>query len=308
MISFGTEDPLRVLFAMLAILSAALLVATTNAGVPSATLYSYENQQNWPGVCVNGHTGRQSPVAISERHVRMDPKLITLEFNYGWTMPVKGSFTNTGYGVQFSPSKDSPKATTRLHLGTYELVQMHMHWGRNDGQGSEHTIDSSPYSLEIHFVLTKQGATDNTASDYYAVIGVLAQADAAVAISGVWEQLNASEVLVYPSSIDNIDFVYASLLPNTRNYYHYKGSLTTPPCSETVQWFVMKEPITVPSKYLAYLRKVQSANKNETLSFNFRNLQPLHERIVYTNQKDNHHSANPSVCVSYGRQHNNYNL
>lgn len=70
---------------------------------------------------------------------------------------MKDYFVNTGHGVQFNPSQGTLNATTHTHLGIYEFSQVHMHWGRNDRQGSEHTVDASPYSLEVHFVHTKQG-------------------------------------------------------------------------------------------------------------------------------------------------------
>lgn len=257
-----------------------LLIATAN-GIS----YTYNNQQSWPGICVNGHTGRQSPIAIRAQNAWVDPHLNSVRFNSGWTHSAKGALVNTGHGVKFHPSEDSPRAAISTHLGTYDFQQVHMHWGGSDGQGSEHTVDGLPYSLEIHFVHTKHGLTDTSAPDYNVVLAVFANADATMDVTGVWARLNASAVLHYPSSIDVVDFTYYDLVPDHRDYYYYQGSLTTPPCHETVQWFVMKEPIKVPAEYLARLRQVESGYKNELLTFNFRNVQNLNQRIVYTNRK-----------------------
>ena len=257
---------------------ASLLLATANgAGVE----FSYNDQAAWPDVCVTGNNGRQSPINIEKGNVRENSDLIPLEFNAGWTTSISGTFSNTGHNVQFDPSPGSAAVTTRTHLGTYQVAQMHMHWGRNNNEGSEHTVDGKSYSLELHFVHTKQGETNSSAGDYYGVVGVFAEAAADMEISGVWSQLNASAVQSYPTSIDVTDFMYASLLPTSRDYHYYMGSLTTPTCDETVQWFVMKETIRVPSAYLTYLRQVESANENETLTFNFRDVQTLDQRTVY---------------------------
>ena len=184
--------------------------------------------------------------------------------------------------MQFDPDNAlNPAVTTRTPLGTYRVLQMHMHWGRTDQEGSEHTVNGKKYPLELHFVHQKDGSMDKTAGDHFAVVGVFAQA-VSTDISGVWAQLNASAVRTYPSRINVTNFVYNSLLPTSREYYHYVGSLTTPSCSEVVQWFVLKEPIDVPAEYLVYLRQVESSNANETLTYNFREVQRLGQRTVYT--------------------------
>ena len=66
----------------------------------------------------------------------------------------------------------------------------------------------------------------------------------------------------------------ADLLPAKRSFYHFKGSLTTPPCSEGVQWFVMKEPTTVSAaqvkSFVAAVghnaRPVQALNKRSVVA------------------------------------------
>ncbi|MEO0684669.1 MAG: carbonic anhydrase family protein, partial [Cyanobacteria bacterium J06649_11] len=50
------------------------------------------------------------------------------------------------------------------------------------------------------------------------------------------------------------------LLPEDKDYYHYFGSLTTPPCSETVNWIVLKEPVEISSPQVQKFAKVFPMN------------------------------------------------
>lgn len=63
-----------------------------------------------------------------------------------------------------------------------------------------------------------------------------------------------------------------NLLPTTSTHHHYKGSLTTPPCSEGVNWFVMSNPIEASTTQIDRLSKIMSNNA--------RPAQPLNERLV----------------------------
>ena len=262
------------------ILTACLLFARTN-GVGDE--FSYEAQTQWTGVCESGNTGRQSPINIETANVSVNAQLTDLQLGDGWTTPITGTFKNGGHNVQFDPtSSTNPAVLTTNYLGEYRVLQMHMHWGANNQQGSEHTIDGASYPLELHFVHEKVGTPDSTIGDNLAVIGVFAKADDSMAISGVWAQLNVSAVQSYPSSVPVSNFMYRSLLPPSLDYYHYPGSLTTPGCDEIVQWFVLKETIKVPSAYLTYLRQIESANNGTALVLNFRDVQSLGQRIVET--------------------------
>jgi carbonic anhydrase len=50
------------------------------------------------------------------------------------------------------------------------------------------------------------------------------------------------------------------LLPTQRTYYHYEGSLTTPPCSETVDWIVLTHPIEADEDDIARFAKLYPMN------------------------------------------------
>ena len=74
-------------------------------------------------------------------------------------------------------------------------------------------------------------------------------------------------------------FDLKSIFPsNTKDYYSYRGSLTTPPCTETVNWTVFKQPI------ILSLNQVLKLKNNMPLN-NYRNEQPLNNRKVFKNFK-----------------------
>ena len=240
--------------------------------------FNYINQNLWGGVCTTG--SEMSPIDIDTSEVVVDSSLTELQFN-DWDTAYAGTFGNNGHSVQFDP--DTPGAATTVNfLGTYSLQQFHMHWGRRTGEGSEHRIDGSQAELEIHFVHTKVGTNDTSQRDYITVIGVLVDVDDEAELTSPWAELNVS--MVQSNSSDGVSvsrFIFSNLLPENRDYYYYPGSLTTPLCNETVQWFVMKERITVPGSFLEKLREVQDSD-GEPLEFNFRDAQDLGDRTVMT--------------------------
>ena len=257
--------------------------------------FSYQEQNLWPDICVNGNEMRQSPIDIVLANVQENGNLTDLELD-GWDTGMDGVFSNTGDNVQFDPNT-AGQATVRNHLGTYDVLQFHMHWGNMTGQGSEHTVDGDQAELEIHFVQKMQGASDNTARDYLSVIGVLADVDPNAAIEGPWAQLDAMAVQPYQSNTSVMNFQFDQLLPDNLDYWYYEGSLTTPLCSEIVAWFVLKERITVPGAYLDLLRGVQADEQGTPLTFNFRMTQAIGDRTV-TMQPDSESGASPTTYAT----------
>ena len=66
---------------------------------------------------------------------------------------------------------------------------------------------------------------------------------------------------------------------HNKDYYLYKGSLTTPPCTERVLWLVMKTPISVPKQFLESLRGIKADHdKNRRLKTNHHYTQPFYKR------------------------------
>ena len=67
----------------------------------------------------------------------------------------------------------------------------------------------------------------------------------------------------------------ASLLPKARHFFRYEGSLTTPPCSEVVEWNVFASPVTVAESGIERFKS--------SFPMDARPLQSVHRRILLTN-------------------------
>lgn len=167
--------------------------------------------------CSSG--SEQSPVNIAET-VSGDAELV---INYD-AVPLQ--VLNIGHSIQINTK---PGNSIVFNGQTYELVQVHSH------TPSEHTINGQPAAMEWHFV-----HKDN--AGHLVVLGVLMNVGAAnPGMAVFWDRLPQEEGTVASSqSYLSLE----SMLPADRSFYMYDGSLTTPPCSQEVEWIVMKTPLT----------------------------------------------------------------
>jgi carbonic anhydrase len=219
--------------------------------------HSGENgPENWANLCEGFSAcagSSQSPIDIRTDLVTLDPDLPELLFDYGFSHV---NIINNGHTVQFNTD-----AGSSLSVGdkSYELLQFHYH------ALSEHTINGEYSALEVHFV---NKHSDNELS----VIGAMIEEGPENALFAEYLDKFPAEGNQFIAEEDSINLM--SLLPGNRAYYHYKGSLTTPPCSEIVSWYVLKEPISASAeqinRFSAILnnnyRPVQALNGREILS------------------------------------------
>ena len=113
---------------------------------------------------------------------------------------------------------------------------------------------------------------------YYSVIAVFLKAHNPKNMYGKWKKLYNKIPYGYDEQKSVRGIKLNDYLPRNRDYYRYKGSLTTPPCTERVLWLVMKKPIPVPSKFLNSLRKMKADHCTKKLTTNHRNIQPFNDR------------------------------
>lgn len=129
-------------------------------------------------------------------------------------------------------------------------------------------VDGVRYSGELHFVHTRAG-------NEYCVVGVpLVDNPATPFDDTIWDALG-SKIPSYPNTNEVDDIELTDMLPSDLDYYHYHGSLTTPPCNETVEWFLLKNSINVPTNFFDLLRTTGPLGQN------YREAQPLNHRQVY---------------------------
>lgn len=191
----------------------------------------------------------QSPIDITASA----PTVVeSITFNYRAT-PLK--IVNNGHTIQVNTN---PESSITLHGKKYTLVQFHFH------SPSEHTMHGKHAVMELHLVHKND-------EGQLAVVGVLMQPGKPhPLLKTLVEQLPAN--VNQEQVIQSVRLNPKNLLPRATQYYHYNGSLTTPPCSEGVAWFVMKTPLEVSAEQVAQFTAVMHQNA--------RPVQPLHNRVV----------------------------
>ena len=199
-------------------------------------------------MCSEGRS--QSPIDIAHT---TKANLGSLEFDYR-DAPL--SILNNGHAIQVNVSSDS---AMRIDGNTYKLLQFHFH------SPSENTHNGRPYAMEAHLVHKNDRGE-------LAVVGVfLEEGRENPFVQTLWDNLPAQ--VNHENRVGHLPVNAADLLPANGSYYHFSGSLTTPPCSENVKWYVMKEPIPVSAaqvkKFLALIgpdaRPVQPLHGREVL-------------------------------------------
>jgi carbonic anhydrase len=145
-----------------------------------------------------------------------------------------------------------------LHLNgrIYYLNQLHFH------DPSEHHVDGRTYPMEIHLVHKDR-------KGHVVVIGVLVETGTAnQSLAELWTML--------PMKAGELGsehrFNPQELIPSNSHHFSYHGSLTTPPCTEGVQWIVLRDPISMSATQIAQFVSV--------IGQNARSIQPLHGRGI----------------------------
>ncbi|XP_018411284.1 PREDICTED: carbonic anhydrase 1-like isoform X1 [Nanorana parkeri] len=229
----------------------------------------------------------QSPVDIKTKEVKSDESLKSLSINYN-PASIK-SIVNIGHSFHvISEDKEDISAVKGGPLkGSYRLNQFHFHWGPSNEHGSEHTVDGKTYSAELHLVhwnaekyLSFAEASKNL--DGCAVLTVFLKVGGAH--PGLQKVVDAlSLIRTKGKQVAFTNFDPSSLLPASKDYWTYIGSLTHPPLLECVTWIIFKEPISASADQLNKFRSLLASGEGEKecpILSNYRPPQPLKGREI----------------------------
>ncbi|KAL2099959.1 hypothetical protein ACEWY4_004353 [Coilia grayii] len=235
-----------------------------------------------------------SPINL-EDGVTRDEALEALELK-GFDSVQKGQWRlhNDGHSVILEVGRGMMVSGGGLP-GTYITLQLHFHWGSLATNGSEHTIHTQRFPMEMHIV--------NMKSNYPNLTSAM-EDPSGLAVLAVFMDVNYTENTNFTPIIKALSavphrgqstnvkpFALANLLPldHMGLYYRYHGSLTTPPCSQVVEWTVYEVPVQISrSQYEQFATELFSTEEEEEdvlLQNNFRHVHPTFSRVVYASRE-----------------------
>ncbi|KAG5284144.1 hypothetical protein AALO_G00023420 [Alosa alosa] len=237
---------------------------------------------------VNPECGRQrqSPINIVTKKTLPDERLTPFEFK-GYEHAFKPTLKNNGHSVKVEIKHEANVRGGDLD-GVYKAVQFHLHWGKNGGPGSEHTVDGEQYPMELHIVHMKEkySSLGDALKDPsgVAVLGFFYEPSTAVNrnyepfISTLGSVVNKDAVAEFPHSVSLHQLILNEV--NMTSYYRYLGSLTTPGCTEAVVWTVFEHAIPLAKSQLSEFSRLKF-DGGKSMVDTFRPVQPLNGRLVY---------------------------
>lgn len=192
---------------------------------------------------------RQSPIDI-RRTVRGD--LPPLQFEY---RPVPLSIVDDGHGIEVRVPESG---TLEIEGESYALTEIRFH------RPGEYQMKGVAYAMSAHLL-------HQSKSGKIAVVAIPIEAGKEhPLIRTLWSHLPLGQFV--PATAPEIKIDPTQLLPAKRGYYTFLGSLTTPPCTEGVLWFVLKTPIQLSKEQLAGFATIYRNNA--------RPVQPVNNRII----------------------------
>ncbi|KIM90524.1 hypothetical protein PILCRDRAFT_1806 [Piloderma croceum F 1598] len=220
--------------------------------IPSFSYGTTTGPLNWHNLnttayflCGNGT--HQSPILINTTSAQVPPGSVKLNVPNARN----ASFENLGTNVEIVVN-----GTLQAANSTWKLSQFHFH------TPSEHRLDLGHYEAEMHFVFA---AADG--STKVAVLGFFIQVasnESTPLLETIFAHLGSIQTPGTTTQLPTIDFSSFQASANKMAYFQYTGSLTTPPCTEGVAWFLATTPIPLKIDTYNVLKGTTKTNNRYT--------------------------------------------
>lgn len=257
-------------------------IAKSPGHVGEASHWSYDDQGDWPGECQTGQ--KQSPIALTQADASKI-EIVPIKLDKFSTCECM-NVANNGHTVSVQTSELCPCENPHLSGGgltqSYTFDNFHFHWP------SEHTIDGDRYDLEGHFVFyaDQYGSLDEALKYPYGVtvMAVLFKVNNYTtsdnfkiideAVKTVSEEAGQSVLTKNPVNFNEF-------LPYNHDiFFKYDGSLTTPNCTENVNWLVYQSNSNITYQDYLELSHIYDTD-HKLLVATSRDIQDLNSRTVY---------------------------